>query len=314
MAYGVHLQNLNREKRNEEGDDDDDDYLTHNNKHCAICPIAQSEIDARDPASTISVISSTTTLGPDDRALIGAMGFIIPPDKEITCHHADSYALDAANEWFVNKQGTHPLTRRVLTTDERDRIKFRADMQNFIKLEVSEKDIREMFTQYTEELATNTVCVNSDTFVMLRCHLAPEMLPNFFKFTREEAQDYLQKSKTDGKNISWVARPSKFKGYEFAKDGNSRFYPMVEYTVITSFDSVTGNFRNDLMEKVFSRGYYRSSGSWNGDAFNLERSRGAPCFFDLLHNILKQIHKDSCDVRMFHISSVIPDADDIKDQ
>lgn len=311
MSYTAHLANLNREKRSQT---DNTDSHESTDDLCAICPIAQSEIDARDPASTISIISSTTNLGPDDRVVIAAMGFIVPPEQEIICHHVDSYDLTAAQEWFVTRHGTHPSTRRVLSDDERNRIKFRAEMQSFIKLEVTLEEIQEMFRLYTETLAANTVDPNSDTYIMLRAHLCPEMLPNYCKFTREQSEDYLAKAKANGSKFTWIARPSKFKGYEFAKDSSSRFYPMVEYTAISSFDTETGKFRHDLIEKIYSRGFYRGGGAWNGGTFNLSRTYGTPCFFDILHNILKTIHKDLCDIRAYIPPILVQDSVQSQDQ
>ena len=286
QMYTKHLMELNRENPTDDQEAKDND---REGVLCAVCPITQSNMDATDPASAISIITNTQTLSLNDKVILKTMGFLIPLEKEVVCHHVDTYDLESAYQWFVVNRGVHPLSRRVLTVDERNRIKFRAEMRDQIRIEVSDSEIHKMFSYYTENIHN----MNSETHIMLRCHLVPEKLPNYFDFTREEAQEYLRKSK-----ITWVARPSKFKGYEFAKDANSQFYPMVEYTAITSYDSATREFRHDLIEKFFSRGYYRGGGQWYGDDFDLERAQGAPCFFDVLHNVMKQIHTQTCDIRV----------------
>ena len=60
-----HLDNLNDGKKSDD----------EKNK-CTICPISQSEIDAKDISSTVSVISNTTVVGEDEIAKLIALGFV----------------------------------------------------------------------------------------------------------------------------------------------------------------------------------------------------------------------------------------------
>ena len=280
MSYMTFLTNLNNEKKSDD----------ESNK-CSICPISQSEINAKDISSTISVISNTSVVSEVNIAKLITQGFVIVQSTNpILCHHVDTFDLNDAKKWFIDVRGVHPMTRRVLTDDERDRIEFRFATQEFQRLNVSDYDITILFTKYLSHLMTGEQDTTTDDFTILRCHMSPEKLPNYFYMTREQAEDKINSAIDSQNPFLWIARPSAFKGYEFAMDANGIYYPMVEYTVISVIDN-DQKFSHNLIEKIYSKGFYNGFGSYvragSSKTLNLERGDSYPCFFDSLHVILK---------------------------
>jgi hypothetical protein len=290
-------------------------------KALALCPITEEDIDSCDKSSTITLITNTTQMTDDERKKLQEKKISLPSNKTINIHHVATFDLNAAYEWFIKRKGSHPISQRSLKNVELERICYRHANQHLMKNIMEKKDVIKLFSTYIQKLNSQSVDLNSDYVALLRCHLEPTNLPNYFDVTRSQAHSMLEfesKTGTDTKfsqskinRYDWIARPSQFKGYEFARKPNgtnktSDFYPMTEYTAITLFNSQKNSVISHLIEKVFSQGYYLVTGDYTTDvdrdnniiqSFNNKRRRFFVCFFDSLHAILSR-HADGVEIEL----------------
>lgn len=277
-------------------------------KILALCPITDEEIDSRDRSSTITIITNSILMTDDERKILQDRKFSLPSDKDVNIHHIASFDLDAAYEWFIKIKGLHPISRRSLEKVELERIRFRYHNQHVMRTIPEKKYIVKLFSTYIKNLISKTIDINSNDVMLLRCHLEPTDLPNYFDVSRSQAVSMLKSGfktssetsseTSSGASPGWIARPSQFKGYEFArrtKRTGDDFYPTAEYTAITLFDRKKNEAISHLIEKVFSKGYYIVTGEYalgvdrdnnTIQSFNNKRKDHFVCFFDVLHALL----------------------------
>lgn len=288
VVYTAHLNQLNKES-NESNESTEE--------LCAICPIMHTGIDALDISSTVSVIRDTRSANIQEHENIIQLAYPQPTIGEFEIHMVDVFEINAAKFWFCDKNGVHPVSRNDISPVAKSRIKMRFDFQEYFKIIPSVNSIINAFNEYLYLLVQNKVDLTSDIIMMLRCHLKPEDMMNFFYMTREQAYIRILKTQQDRSGPTWIIRPSRFKGYKFALNHDGKFYPMTEYFAITYMNEIKGEFGSELIEKVFSCGYYKGHGVYVNDSLNYVRTKGYPCFFDVLHTILMPLHKKSiCDI------------------
>jgi hypothetical protein len=261
----------------------------------AICPITLTGIDAKDLTSAITVITDSCPISETDRATLKAMQFIVPRHKNITIHHVSTYGLADAKHWFIDRRGQEPKSRRHLDQNELNRISFRYRFREVLARIPAREKLQDLFILYCRDLVAETVDVNSENFILLRCHLTPEIMPNFFPLERKEAETTISRAVTSGRGLRWIVRPSKFKGYDFARDNQGNLYRMTEYMALTYHDPGRQKYNHILIEKIFSKGYFLGGGQCHGQVLDYVRGEGAVCFFDILHLILSKGKFDARD-------------------
>ena len=295
---------------NNSGSADDANSTNSMFKKCAICPITKVKLDASDLAMTISVIRDVREAYEHEHEILALLGYPTPVEEnKFEIHIADVFEINAAKRWFCDRHGYHPISRKNINPIVKSRIEFRFKYQDQLKVIPPKEVINDAFNKYLHSIVNGKFDLTSDYIILLRCHLRPEDMPNFLYVNREQAQDIIFEAKNNSviklpvklpvkrPGLSWIIRPSNFKGYKFALDHDGHFYPMTEYVAITYIDGITGEFRNQLFEKVFSCGYYDCSGAYINESLDYKQGRGYPCFFDILHDTLPRLfNKYKCDI------------------
>lgn len=252
---------------------------------------------------TVSVIRNVRSATIQEHTTLISLGYPKPIEGLFEIHVADVFEIEAAKKWFCDKNKTHPISKKDIGPIAKSRIKFRFDNQEHFQNIPSDNDITIAFNQYLWALVNGKLDFTSKNITMLRCHLEPEKLTNFFYMNREQAQDRVLKTKTYRFGPSWIIRPSKFKGYKFALDHDGKFYPITEYIAITFINEKNGEFVSELIEKVYSCGYYNCHGTYIKNSLDYKQGTGHCCFFDVLHKVLINLFKKhACNVRNININ------------
>lgn len=219
--YASHLESVNfisgnqggdgnagSDQNNEDNESDGDENVTGiPQPQLGICPIALSDVDAKNRSATVTVISNTTDItDPKDIDELKQQGFVIPNDKTIKCHRANVYDLTAAHHWFVMSNGTDPLSRRSLTQAEKNRIQFRYDFQGFHEQQIEDSELHAVLFEYLESVQ-NDKEFDDEKMTILRCHMTPQRMPNFLDVDRIAANKILEDSFEGQKKLTWLIRP-----------------------------------------------------------------------------------------------------------
>lgn len=296
--YLKHLNSLNTEDIEDMKDTETIEHKSEDKKF-AICPIVLNEIDALNKASTISIIRNSRDANEIETNELKKI-YPEPLTGKFQIHIADVFDLEAAYKWFYVMKQNHPASRKDIGDVARNRIATRYEFRRYLNEIYSRDVLINLFKQYLIAIINGTNSELMYVAVLLCCHLEPEMLPNFFNVDRQQAEEMVSENKEKGYGPTWIVRPSKFKGYSFAKMSNGQFYPMSEFYVVTWIDETTGSFSHDLFEKVFSCGYYTGKGSYVGESLNYDRAMGYPCFMDLLCALLSAYNTN----KKFNILSI----------
>jgi hypothetical protein len=266
----------------------------------AICPITLEKING-EIHEFVTIISNSVDLSDKDREKLIESGYTLP-EKTGTCHYVVTYNIEAAYIWFVLRKMADPISRRYLDNSELNRIEFRYSMSNYLKQQPSTQDLKNMFDHYIYNFIHRNDQIGNE-LALLRCHMVPSMFPNFMNISRQQAKEILLKAKMKypEQSPSWIIRPSEYKGTEFVRDNDGTLIPMSEYIVISYFSRISNNVEHILIEKIYSKGYFRSSGDYHGHTLEILRGEGFVCLFDIVHSILLKI-KDEINIGMYDTS------------
>jgi len=236
------------------------------------CPILLEPIDETD---CIRIIGNSVRASPQNIIEMRAQG--IKCDKPMI-NHIKQFSVSGLSGW-IKQNPINPLTRRKFTTGEINRIQFRFDHKDIMPVKMSES----LLVKYYCDTFNNNFINSDDVVALLRCHLKPEMLPNFFNINREEAIKLL----IENKDIGWILRPSSYNGDEYYYDDDKKiYYPICKNYAITVRDEELNIINHFLLEYTYSSLWFNTVMK-NNKIFR----NGHVCFFDVLKDIISDSNK-----------------------
>ena len=272
-------------KSQNDGSEESDESDESKESECLnkfVCPITGENYDPRDFGRSISLIRDArpaTVAEIDELKSMGyAFGSVTP-----TIHVADLYSLDAIYEWIIVNKKTHPISRKVFTQNEIDRIADRYTNRHIYNVNYDKLTLQSMLVDIIEHIKTKSLDTKSDQYRILKCHLKPQYLQNYVEISREDLVTSFI-TKEEGAP-SWVVRPSKYKGFDYGKTSDGKLFEMTEYTACSSINMSKVIFHY-LHEKIFSYGYYMCSGIYVDGVLDKQRKSPYTTYFDLLVSTL----------------------------
>ena len=278
------------------------------------CIFSFSEIEVYDKKTSITFINGTKVItekthGGEYKDVFTQIKennlTVMNSETEINIHNISIYNLKDAYHWFITLgKREHPSTRNIITEHDIERLKFRYYVKEYYDKEYTHEFLLKQFYDALQEIKLGIY--NPNNYIPMRLFLEPTDYPNFIgnkinsqPSDKEDIYEYILGNegkyinKTDQKeDLRWGVRISTFKGYDFmiGKDGKVKY--MNDYYALSRTEIIDGElfFRKHLFGKIYSRGYFFSSGSYDQDGVLMKTDHYNIChtWFDIFYDMISK--------------------------